>query len=126
MSYELTVKNCGGHSSLPAKDNAIYRLAAGLTRLSAFSFPVNLNETTRAYFERTAQMEAGQTSDDLRAVLKGESDPTSLPLTRLSATPFYQRPTAHDMRRDDAGRRQRDQRIAASGERQGQLPGHAR
>jgi acetylornithine deacetylase/succinyl-diaminopimelate desuccinylase-like protein len=89
MSYELTVRNRGGHSSLPARDNAIYRLAAGLTRLSAFSFPVNLNETTRAYFERTSQMEPGQTSDDLRAVLKGESDPTSLPLTRLSAYPFF-------------------------------------
>src|SRR6478736_2729892 len=35
MSYELEVKNRGGHSSLPTKDNAIYRLAAGLTRLSA-------------------------------------------------------------------------------------------
>ena len=89
VSYELTVKNKGGHSSLPVKDNAIYRLAAGLTRLSTFSFPVNLNETTRTFFERTAQMEGGQLADDLRAVLKGESDPTSLPVTRLSANPFY-------------------------------------
>src|SRR6476620_9277858 len=59
MSYALTVKNKGGHSSVPVKDNAIYRLAAGLTRLSAFSFPLKLIETTRAYFERTAQMEGG-------------------------------------------------------------------
>src|SRR3974377_1609330 len=28
--YELEVKNKGGHSSLPSRDNAIYRLAAGL------------------------------------------------------------------------------------------------
>src|SRR5213596_468 len=68
VSYELTVKNKGGHSSLPVKDNAIYRLAAGLTRLSTFSFPVNLNETTRAFFERTAQMEGGWAAEDLRAV----------------------------------------------------------
>src|SRR5579883_1654469 len=27
ISYELEVRNKGGHSSLPAKDNAIYRLA---------------------------------------------------------------------------------------------------
>src|SRR3954451_16288423 len=39
VSYELTVKNKGGHSSLPVKDNAIYRLAEGLVRLSKFSFP---------------------------------------------------------------------------------------
>jgi len=87
VSYELTVKNKGGHSSLPVKDNAIYRLAAGLTRLSAFSFPVNLNETTRAFFERTAQMEGGQVAEDLRAVLSGQSDPAAA--ARLSANAFY-------------------------------------
>jgi len=86
VSYELTVKNKGGHSSLPVKDNAIYRLAAGLTRLSTFSFPVNLNETTRAFFERTAQMEGGQVAEDLRAVL---SDPAAAAATRLSANAFY-------------------------------------
>jgi acetylornithine deacetylase/succinyl-diaminopimelate desuccinylase-like protein len=87
VSYELTVKNKGGHSAVPVRDNAIYRLAAGLTRLAAFSFPVNLNETTRAYFERTAQMDGGQTADDLRAVLSGQTDSTSLPVVRLSANP---------------------------------------
>ena len=89
VSYELTVKNKGGHSSLPVKDNAIYRLAAGLTRLSTFSFPVNLNETTRAFFERTAQMEGGQVAEDLRAVLSGESDPAAAAAARLSANSFY-------------------------------------
>jgi acetylornithine deacetylase/succinyl-diaminopimelate desuccinylase-like protein len=89
VSYELTVKNKGGHSSLPVKDNAIYRLAAGLTRLSTFSFPVNLNETTRAFFERTAQMDGGQVAEDLRAVLSGQSDSAAAAATRLSANPFY-------------------------------------
>ena len=89
VSYELTVKSKGGHSSLPVKDNAIYRLAAGLTRLSTFSFPVNLNETTRAFFERTAQMEGGQVAEDLRTVLSGESDSASAAAARLSANPLY-------------------------------------
>src|SRR5437879_4546238 len=80
VSYALTVKNKGGHSAAPVNDNAIYRLAAGLTRLSTFSFPLRLNETTRAYFERTAQMEGGQLADDLRAVLSGHSDPGSPPV----------------------------------------------
>jgi acetylornithine deacetylase/succinyl-diaminopimelate desuccinylase-like protein len=87
ISYALTVKNKGGHSALPVRDNAIYRLAAGLTRLSAFSFPVRLNETTRVYFERTAQMDGGQVADDLRAVLSGQTDSTALSVVRLSASP---------------------------------------
>src|SRR5260221_12466534 len=48
VNYRLEVKNPGGHSSLPSKDNAIYRLAEGLARLGRFGFPVKLNETTRA------------------------------------------------------------------------------
>src|SRR5260221_2793420 len=65
VTYALTVKNQGGHSVAPVEDDAIYRLSAGLTRLSAVSRPVNLNETTRAYFERTGQMEGGQLAEDL-------------------------------------------------------------
>jgi len=89
VSYALTVKNKGGHSSLPVRDNAIYRLAAGLTRLSAFSFPMKLTETTRAYFERTAQMEGGQFADDVRAVLSAPSDSTALSAVRLTGGAFY-------------------------------------
>src|SRR4051812_24973858 len=87
VTYALTVKNKGGHSASPEKDNAIYRLATGLTKLSAFSFPIVLNETTRAYFERTAQMAGGQLADDLRAILSGQTDATSVPAVRLSANP---------------------------------------
>ena len=58
QDFRLEVKNPGGHSSLPVKDNAIYHLSAGLARLSAFEFPVALNEVTRTYFERSAAVEA--------------------------------------------------------------------
>ena len=43
-SFTLTAKNPGGHSSLPTKENATYRLAAGLQRLAAFEFPVRLTD----------------------------------------------------------------------------------
>src|SRR5581483_11234502 len=55
ISFQLEVTNSGGHSSVPRKDNAIYRLADGLSRLAKFDFPLHLNETTRAFFERSAQ-----------------------------------------------------------------------
>src|SRR5213594_2288057 len=54
QTYQLEVTNPGGHSSLPVKDNAIYHLAGGLARLAAFDFPVQMNEVTRGYFERSA------------------------------------------------------------------------
>ena len=45
-NYRLEVKNKGGHSSLPVPDNAIYRLAEALVRLSKYNFPVQTNEVT--------------------------------------------------------------------------------
>ena len=89
LSYKLEVSNRGGHSSLPTKDNAIYHLADGLVRLSKFIFPLHLNATTRAYFERIAEFEGDQTAADIRSVISGHPDPASLSLVRLSANPAY-------------------------------------
>ena len=85
--YKLTVKDRGGHSSLPRKDNAIYRLAEGLVRLSNYDFPLNLNETTRIYFAKTAEIESKQNADDIHAILAPQPDPAAL--ARLSANPGY-------------------------------------
>jgi acetylornithine deacetylase/succinyl-diaminopimelate desuccinylase-like protein len=74
---------------LPTKENAIYRLAEGLARLSKFNFPFKLNETTRAYFERTAELEGEQVAADIRSVISGRPDPASLSFVRLSANPVY-------------------------------------
>jgi acetylornithine deacetylase/succinyl-diaminopimelate desuccinylase-like protein len=87
QSFVLEVKSNGGHSSLPTKDNAIYHLAEGLLRLSKYDFPVNLNEVTRAYFERSAKLESGQMAADLAAVAK--PNPDSAAVARLSAIPSY-------------------------------------
>ena len=70
FDYKLEVHNKGGHSSLPVKENAIYRLAEALTRLAKFDFPIHLNETTRMFFERSALQETGQTKADMLAMVK--------------------------------------------------------
>lgn len=87
QSFWLEVKNPGGHSSMPRADNAIYELSAGLTRLAQHSFPVQLNATTRVYFERMAKLEQGQLADDMRAILEPKPDPAVV--ERLSALPPY-------------------------------------
>jgi acetylornithine deacetylase/succinyl-diaminopimelate desuccinylase-like protein len=89
LTFRLEVKNRGGHSAVPMKDNAIYHLAEGLVRLSKFDFPPKLNETTRAYFERSAQLEGGQMAADMRAMLGDRLDPAAPSFVRLAAHPFY-------------------------------------
>ncbi len=88
MDYTLEVRNRGGHSALPVKDNAIYRLANALVRLAAFDFPVRLNETTRLYFERSALRETGQMKADMLAMSKPSLD-TAAARRLANASPHY-------------------------------------
>src|SRR5579863_7154171 len=83
--YQVTALNRGGHSSLPRPDNAIYELTAALNKLAAYSFPFELNEVTRSYFANLSKREAGQTADDMRAILATPPDLTAA--ARLSAEP---------------------------------------
>lgn len=53
--YTFTVRNRGGHSSKPRKDNAIYQLSNAIARLEAYRFEPMQNETTRAYFATRAR-----------------------------------------------------------------------
>jgi acetylornithine deacetylase/succinyl-diaminopimelate desuccinylase-like protein len=87
FGYRLEVKNPGGHSSLPSKDNAIYHLAEGLARLAKFDFPMKLNETTRAYFQRASATADAQTAADMRSAASAQPDPAAI--ERLSAKPAY-------------------------------------
>ena len=86
VDYQLESLNPGGHSSVPSTNNAIYHLAAALTRIQNFSFPVNVNEVTRNYFERTAEFNTGRPASDLRGVAKQPPDKHAI--ARLSTTPY--------------------------------------
>ncbi len=71
-TYRLEVKNPGGHSSLPVKENAIYRLAAALQRLSTFEFEFRLNDVTRKYLQTLAGLEKDPVASQLRAAAAGD------------------------------------------------------
>ena len=87
VDFQLEVRNPGGHSSRPTRDNAIYRLAEGLTRLGKFSFPAELNEITRSMLERSAAFDTGQMAEDMKAA--AQTPPDGAATARLSENPFY-------------------------------------
>ena len=88
FSYNLEVHNKGGHSSLPVKDNAITRLAAGLVRLGEFDFPVDIDDVNRLYFGRMAPMAEEAIAGDMRALAAGSRDPAVI--ARIAAAnPYY-------------------------------------
>jgi acetylornithine deacetylase/succinyl-diaminopimelate desuccinylase-like protein len=72
--YTFTVRNRGGHSSKPRKDNAIYSLAHALDKVEAYRFTPKLNETTRAYFAARAKMDKGPLGDAMRRWLANPND----------------------------------------------------
>ena len=78
QSFQLEVTNPGGHSSLPRPDNAIYELSQALVRIGAHGFPVMLNEVTRAYFERSAELVDAETGAAMRGILASPPDPASI------------------------------------------------
>jgi acetylornithine deacetylase/succinyl-diaminopimelate desuccinylase-like protein len=87
QTFILETTNPGGHSSLPLKDNAIYHLADALVRIRNHDFPVSLNEVTRLFFERSADLEDGELADAMRGVLQSPPDPAAI--AYLSTTPYY-------------------------------------
>lgn len=74
QSYDLTVRNRGGHSSRPRPDNAIYELATALKKLEAYRFEPQLNETTKAYFTERAKQETGPLGDAMRRWVANPND----------------------------------------------------
>jgi acetylornithine deacetylase/succinyl-diaminopimelate desuccinylase-like protein len=87
QSFWLEVRNKGGHSSQPRKDNAIYQLADALGRLEKYQFPLALNDTTRGYFAVMATIAKGQDAADMKAITKPRPDAKAV--ARLSAQPPY-------------------------------------
>ncbi len=84
-SFELTVRNAGGHSSLPRADNAIYELADALKRVQAYQFPVSWNEITVAAFRAAGQATAGQVGEAMTRFANDQTDTAAIKM--LSAEP---------------------------------------
>ncbi len=86
LTFNFTVRNSGGHSSVPRSDNAIYQLFDGVMRLEDFAFPTHLNEGTMAMFRESALLVEGQEAADWTAIAGG--DPSDEVIARVSQDPY--------------------------------------
>lgn len=73
-TWELTVRNPGGHSSRPRPDNAIYDLADVIKRIQAYRFPVRYSPMTLAYFEETGKQLGGELGDAMLRFARNPAD----------------------------------------------------
>ena len=86
-NYEIEVTNPGGHSSRPVKKNAIYQLAAALTRVSEYDFPTHLNDTTKTFFQRMGAIRGGEMGKAMQALAANPGDADAL--ARVETDPSY-------------------------------------
>jgi acetylornithine deacetylase/succinyl-diaminopimelate desuccinylase-like protein len=85
VSYRLTARNAGGHSSQPRPDNAIYQLARALTRLDAYRFPLIISPITRLSLQRSAAFEDDSIARLMRLVAREPMDAAAAArLTRIT------------------------------------------
>ena len=88
MDLRLEVHNPGGHSSLPVKDNAIYRLSAALLAGRArTSSRRGSTRCTRAYFTRAAAAAPDTIAARMRMV--GESGDTAAMRRLAAGSPWF-------------------------------------
>ncbi|GAC1405452.1 MAG: M20/M25/M40 family metallo-hydrolase [Novosphingobium sp.] len=74
QDFMLTVTNPGGHSSTPVRDNAIYVLGDALARIRDFEFPVQVSDTTRAFFTTTGKLRGDAVGQAMVALAANPAD----------------------------------------------------
>ncbi|MCF8883459.1 M20/M25/M40 family metallo-hydrolase [Erythrobacter sp. SN021] len=87
VTFDITATNPGGHSSRPRSDNAIYDLAAALTRISQHRFPVRESALTRSYFAAMGESIPGELGAAMRAFAADPSDADAI--DTISANPGF-------------------------------------
>ena len=79
-TFEITIRNPGGHSSIPRPDNAIYELSKALDAIANFTFPVNSSSVTRDYFRLNSLRVEGELGE---AMARFAEDPTDVEAVAL-------------------------------------------
>lgn len=74
QNYRVETTNPGGHSSAPVRENAIYELADALVKLRELEFPLQLNDTTRAYFAKAGAARGDDVGKAMVAIAKDPTD----------------------------------------------------
>jgi acetylornithine deacetylase/succinyl-diaminopimelate desuccinylase-like protein len=72
-AIQLTATGVAGHGSVPLQTNAVLKLAQAITAAATWKPPIQLNDTTRTYFERLATVSPPAQAARYRAVIG--SDP---------------------------------------------------
>jgi carboxypeptidase PM20D1 len=86
VTWDMTIRNPGGHSSRPRKDNAIYELAKALTKIQDYTFSVSYNDLTLAYFKGTGARTQGELGKAMRSFASNPKDAEAIKMLRSNSS----------------------------------------
>jgi acetylornithine deacetylase/succinyl-diaminopimelate desuccinylase-like protein len=71
-AVELVARGPSGHASIPLKNNAVAHLADAVSKAAQWRVPIRLNETTRVYFQRLAEISSPEDAKRYRDILSND------------------------------------------------------
>lgn len=74
QDFTLTSTNPGGHSSAPVRDNAIYAMDEALLKIRDYRFPLEFNDTTRAFFAKSGALRPDAVGKAMAALAANPAD----------------------------------------------------
>ncbi len=74
VSFKLSSRNRGGHSSAPRPDNALYAMADAIQSIKDLRFPVRIEHANRGMIEGLVRDRAGELGNALSALLANPQD----------------------------------------------------
>ena len=77
QQFRLETSNPGGHSSTPVRENAIYQLADALAKVRDHEFPLQMSDTTRAFFAKAGAGRTDALGQAMVAIAKDPADKTA-------------------------------------------------
>jgi acetylornithine deacetylase/succinyl-diaminopimelate desuccinylase-like protein len=69
----LEATGTAGHGSVPRMDNALIHLSAAVEKVGRWETPMELNDTTRTYFEKLANISTPEKAAHYKALLSGDT-----------------------------------------------------
>jgi acetylornithine deacetylase/succinyl-diaminopimelate desuccinylase-like protein len=86
----LTARGPAGHAAIPRETNAIFRLGRALERLSQYSEPMTLTNTTRNFFGKLAEIWPDEAQREaMSALSSGDAESQLRAGAVLSSTPVF-------------------------------------
>ncbi|WP_374588984.1 M20/M25/M40 family metallo-hydrolase [Novosphingobium sp.] len=74
QDFTLIATNPGGHSSQPVRENAIYAMADAVAKIRDYEFPLEFNDTTKAFFAKAGAMRKDETGKAMAALSANPAD----------------------------------------------------